>query len=330
MFKKFNSIENTYRKEHINRIQLEGHWTGEYVVQEKVHGANMSFYTTDGVDFVACKRSGPIEAGENFYHHERILAANLKSLRIIWKRLKAGMPGLDQMTVFGEVFGGAYPHDDVPRVKDAMKVQKGVCYSPDNLFYAFDVTANGQYLGVDTANACFEAAGMFYAKTLFRGPAAEALAYPNDFNSTLPGELGLPDIGENVVEGTVIRPVEVKYLASGSRVILKNKNAKWAEKKQRKASAKPAEPLAPELQILVDLALEYVNENRLENVLSKIGAVTIKDFGRVLGLFNKDVYADFNKENADRLAGVDKADLKRINKGFGREAANLVRVRLLQ
>ncbi len=156
------------------------------------------------------------------------------------------------------------------------------------------------------------------------------MAYPNDFNSTIPAELGLPDIGENVVEGTVIRPVETKFIYSGSRIILKNKNAKWAEKKQRKASDKPDELLSPELQALTDTALTYVTENRLENVLSKIGSVTIKDFGRVLGLFNKDIYDDFQKENAEQLTDVEKADLKRINKRFGRVAAGLVRVRLLQ
>lgn len=330
MFRKFNSIENTYRKEHINRIQLEGHWAGEYVVQEKVHGANMSFYTSDGVNFTACKRSGPVLPGESFNNADQVLADNLSGLKMIWIKLKAERPELEELNVFGEVLGGAYPHPDVPRVSTAIKVQKGVCYSPENLFYAFDVQVNGAYLSVDDANACFRSAGMFYAKTLFRGSPDEALAYPNDFNSTLPAELGLPDIGENVVEGTVIRPVEPKFLASGSRVILKNKNAKWAEKKQRKSSAEPVVPLSAELQTLLDLALEYVNENRLENVLSKIGAVTIKDFGRVLGLFNKDIYEDFQKENAEKLAGVEKADLKRVNKGFGRVAADLVRVRLLQ
>lgn len=330
MFKKFNSIENSYRKEYLTRLQLEGHWEGEYVVQEKVHGANMSFATTDGINFTACKRGGAIEAGENFYHHERLLAVNLSGLKMIWIKLKAEIPDLTQLNVFGEVFGGHYPHDDVPRVKNAMKVQKGVFYSPDNLFYAFDIMADGRYLDVDHANACFQAAGMFHAKTLFRGSPAEALAYPNDFNSTLPAELGLPDIGENIVEGTVVRPVKQRYLGNGSRVILKNKNARWAEKKQRAKSAEPEVPLPEHIVELRDIALEYVNENRLNNVLSKIGEVTIKDFGRVLGAFNKDIYEDFQKDNAVRLTDVEKADIKQVNKLFGRVAADLVRVRLLQ
>ena len=330
MFRKFNSIENSYRKEFIKRIQLEGLWAGDYIVQEKVHGANLSFYTIDGIDFMAGKRSGRIEPTENFYQSEQVLAANLGSLKMIWNKLNAELPNLQQLTVFGEVFGGSYPHPEVPKNNTAQKVQKGVFYTPDNLFYAFDVMVDGVYLDVDQANACFEAASLLYAKTLFRGTPDEALAYPNDFNSTLPARLGLPDIGENVVEGTVIRPAKTAYLANGKRVILKNKNAKWAEKKQRSKSAMPLEPLPAHILALRDLALEYVTENRLENVISKIGAVSIKDFGKVLGAFNQDVSVDFRKENQEKLLSVDKADLKRVNKLFGRVAADLVRKRLLQ
>ncbi|MEM9929362.1 MAG: hypothetical protein AAF840_06065, partial [Bacteroidota bacterium] len=132
------------------------------------------------------------------------------------------------------------------------------------------------------------------------------------------------------VEGTIIRPARTTYLKSGQRVILKNKNAKWAEKKQRSKTATPQEPLPTHIQELKSLALEYVTENRLENVISKIGEVSIKDFGRVLGAFNQDIFEDFHKENEAVLSTVAKTDLKRVNKLFGKAAAGLVRKRLLQ
>ena len=40
MFRKYNSIENTYREEFLERIKSHGFWNDEFVVQEKVHGAN--------------------------------------------------------------------------------------------------------------------------------------------------------------------------------------------------------------------------------------------------------------------------------------------------
>lgn len=42
--------------------------------------------------------------------------------------------------VYGELFGGCYPHKDVTPSKNKVKrIQKGVWYSPYVRFYAFDI-----------------------------------------------------------------------------------------------------------------------------------------------------------------------------------------------
>lgn len=46
--------------------------------------------------------------------------------------------------------------------------------------------------------------------------------------------LGLPPIADNICEGVVIRPVTPTYLRNGCRVLIKNKNARFAEKKRVK------------------------------------------------------------------------------------------------
>lgn len=73
MFKKHSSIENTCRSEFLDRIKGHGFWEAEFVVQEKVHGANLSFWTKNGTDFFAAKRTGPIEEGEKFNNCEQLL-----------------------------------------------------------------------------------------------------------------------------------------------------------------------------------------------------------------------------------------------------------------
>lgn len=328
MFKKYNSIENAYRKAYLARLQMEGFGVGEYVVQEKIHGSNLSYATTDGVQFTTYKRNGPVAEGENFYNHEQVLAGVESKLQRIWSALRADRPGLKSMVVYGEIFGGAYPHPDVKRTKDAMRIQKGVFYTPDNLFYAFDLRVDDEYFGVDKANTLFAEVDLLHAQTLFRGSLEEALDYPNAFNSTLPAILDLPDIGENIAEGTVIRPVVPCFLGNGSRVILKNKNEKWAEKAKRKPSKTP-DPLNASLVALRDELLEYITPNRLSNVLSKEGTVSFKDFGKILGAFNQDYFEDFAKDNPETLVTVEKADLKLVRKLCNREAAKLVRQRLL-
>lgn len=55
-FKKYNSIENSYQDDFISSIIEQGFGDLEYVVQEKVHGANLSFIT-DGHKILSAKRT---------------------------------------------------------------------------------------------------------------------------------------------------------------------------------------------------------------------------------------------------------------------------------
>ena len=134
MFKKYNSIENSYREEFLNRIQSHGFWKDEYVVQEKVHGANLSFWTTDGITFHTAKRTADLNPEERFYNFQSVLAILQPKFENIWKELKIASPELTQLTIFGELMGGSYPHPDVPRNSKAVKTQKGIYYSPNNEF----------------------------------------------------------------------------------------------------------------------------------------------------------------------------------------------------
>ena len=68
MFKKYNSIENAYRKEFIERVALTTINSNDFVVQEKVHGANFSLIT-DGRDLKSAKRTSILEDTEKFYNH---------------------------------------------------------------------------------------------------------------------------------------------------------------------------------------------------------------------------------------------------------------------
>ncbi|MDN5422778.1 MAG: hypothetical protein L0G39_16725, partial [Chryseobacterium sp.] len=49
IFKTYNSIENAYQARVIDQIRLQGFGDEVFIVQEKVHGANFSFFT-DGVN----------------------------------------------------------------------------------------------------------------------------------------------------------------------------------------------------------------------------------------------------------------------------------------
>lgn len=63
MFKKYNSIENTYREKATEQVYLHDYGNDVFVVQEKVHGANFSFIT-DGTSIQVAKRTSLIAEDE--------------------------------------------------------------------------------------------------------------------------------------------------------------------------------------------------------------------------------------------------------------------------
>lgn len=112
MFKKYTSIENTYREAFLEWIKRHDFWDDEYVVQEKAHGANLSYWTTDGINFHAGKRTAQLDEDEKFYNFQSVLEEIKPKLQHLWQAIKKDNADLSQLTIFGELIGGDYPHDD--------------------------------------------------------------------------------------------------------------------------------------------------------------------------------------------------------------------------
>lgn len=317
IFKTYNSIENAYQTRMIDQIRLQGFGDEVFIVQEKVHGANFSFFT-DGKEIKIAKRTAFIEKEEKFYNAHQILEQYRKNVINLFQKVKTIYPNVETVVIYGELFGGSYNHKEVEPVKNAIKVQKGIEYAPYNDFYAFDIKLNGvTYLDTDIINSIFEKTGFFYAKTLFEGTLEEALRFPNVFNSKIPTWLGLPEMN-NMCEGTIIKTLKTKYFGNGARVILKNKNEKWIEKskmvkKERKATQKQVDFSETAQNIWGDIQ-QYVTANRLNNVVSKIGEFEPKIMGKVIGLFAQDILEDFEKDFPAVFTTIEKDEHKRINK----------------
>jgi Rnl2 family RNA ligase len=136
----------------------------------------------------------------------------------------------------------------------------------------------------------------------------------------------------NICEGVVIRPAQPSFLRNGSRVIIKNKNEKWAENNNyiNKAILKnllsnDGEELSEEANFLCEEIFKLITQNRLDNLISKIGEVNPKkDLGKVLGLYNKDVLTDFLKNYQERYHALEKQEIKAVNKFLNQYAAELI------
>lgn len=308
-FIKYNSIENSYREKFMDYVwQLA---IPTWVVQEKVHGANVVL-AYDGTDFKYGRRRNWIEPNEKFFNIHAVADRYENSMKTLWQSVEGG-----EVRVYGEIFGGSFPGI---KVHNAARVNKGVYYTPGNEIYAFDVMVDGLYLNVDEANRLLVNAEFFFAPTLFRGPLKECLKYPNDFESLVPGWLGYDPPAGNICEGVVIKPIEPQFSDNGKRVILKNKNEKFTES-VAKRKPKPITKLSETEQQILAEAQSMITENRLRNILSQIGPIGQKEFGRLLGSLSKDIVIELRKDHKIK----DKE--KHINRMVNKLCADFIRSR---
>lgn len=320
-FKKYPSITNSYDQKFIDKIKEYGFGEEIYFIAEKVHGANFSIYY-DGERFRIASRQKFLADDCNFYGCQKLLPDLKEKITTVFNDSSI----IEEIIVFGELCGGSYNHPDVKPCRDAKKVQGHVWYHPDNIFYIFDIKINDRYLQeLDFMCMCSHVE-FFYAETLFTGSLEECLTFNNTYYTHIPDNFDLPEIENNICEGNIIKPVIPLFFPNGERVILKNKNEKFKEVKRIKDPGKKIE-LSVRANILLVILLEHITENRLNNVVSKMGEVSIKDFGIVMKEFSHDIIEEFMSTafNKDEMEYLEAFEQKKLRKSMNRDAANLVR-----
>ena len=130
-FKKFNSLENSYRENFIHKIREQGYEDEEYIITEKLHGANYSFtVVVEGgivVSVIPAKRSGYIHSDEKFYNHRPVYEKYVhKVSKLALCLLKDNNMSNGIVTVYGELYGG--------------NIQGGMAYPLEQDFAGFDIT----------------------------------------------------------------------------------------------------------------------------------------------------------------------------------------------
>jgi Rnl2 family RNA ligase len=267
----------------------------EWVVTEKIHGANFCI-ATDGVEVRCANRRAWIAPDESFFGYETVREDLAPKLRELFRQVKADLPDVVSLYLYGELFGGGYPHPEVKPIDGVQPIQTGVWYAPDIRFCAFDLrieNAGGERRYLDYADVVKRCAEVDIpaAVPLFVGKYEAAAARDIRFDSTIPRLLGLPGlpIGTNLAEGVVIKPYrEVAMTApNGERLrpVIKRKITEFGEDKRYHEATKwqaPAVPLAPEapkappLETLQWEALCRMVDNRRNAAASKIGYVSGK------------------------------------------------------
>jgi Rnl2 family RNA ligase len=320
-FKKFPSLENTYQTKPIQIAEELGLDKQQYIVTEKVHGANFSFWmteehlTVEGIGLcstvvIKCaKRSGWIEDDEKFFNYRPVLEKYRDSLERLYYHL-SGTYGCNEVVVFGELYGG--------------NIQSGMCYKEDQDFIAFDMK---------TDDVPVDKLSMFNDLQTYEIPCVpllgkfdtlqEALTSNESFDSLLMREGFDGEEKHKEAEGVVIEPVQPSWFPNGSRVYFKKKTKRFLEKGGNKIKKEP-ETLPKELESILLTSFEYINEPRFQAVCSKIGEVTIKDIGKVMGLMTQDILLDMQKDE------IEIPENKKFMKLLQTEVQTFIRPILLQ
>lgn len=298
MFEKYSSLENHYNGKFIEKIRNAGFDVTEpWVAREKIHGTNFSIIIER--DAVTCaKRTGPILAGEDFFGYEIVLKKYNDSIKAVQHTIKEG----SSMQIFGEFAGGG--------------IQKGVDYGEKD-FYVFDIlvkTAEGTNQFVDDymMETICNTFGFKLAPLLGRGKFDELSKLPNDldvvvhrYNKAIEAH-GLKEANstpfqvevenKNVAEGYVLKPCYPKFFPNGARVAIKCKNSKFSEKAKSDKPIKAKAVLTDVDKVALSTLAAYATLNRVNNVISKIGQVGPKDFGKVMGLTVQDILEEAARE----------------------------------
>ena len=334
-FHGYPSIENSYQKGFIDKIKERGYGNIQYMVSEKIHGANtqLTYRFDDGI-FKIGGRTKFLQEDESFYNAQTVIERFEPQLRIIaeFLRKKLSIYGLNATSVsmFGELFGGSYPHNDVPLDKTAHRVQKGVFYSPHNEWLAFDIgyTLAGSdkmifFSGSEFFDCCYFAGIPMVPIIKVASNLDDALTVKNDGASQVYLRYHLPKIDDNIMEGVVIRPYYQDIWFGDTRLIIKNKNEKFKEKSRMKKLDVPKE--VPEVVKKAQEEIsQYINLNRVHAVLSKLGEADAKDIGKVIMMVSQDILQEYQKEY-DTFKNIEKKDEKMVTKFMNSEVAKLVR-----
>ena len=243
-----------------------------WVATEKIHGANLCI-CTDGETIAIAKRRAVLEATDDFFGCRRAIGPLVPAIRTLVAELRP--PGW--LLIYGELFGGHYPHPDVPDVSDVQPVQTGVHYCPELRFAAFDlarVQPGGQpsFVPYSEAEPALASVGIFTAPRLQVGPLHELLARSEEFQTRVPDELGLPSLPENRAEGMVIKPWDAPFAPGAFRPVLKRRQRAFSEVAYHGAQAW-SQGAVGDLAAAEALVMAMLTPARVASATSKLGRV---------------------------------------------------------
>jgi Rnl2 family RNA ligase len=259
---------------------------GPWVALEKVHGAQM-VVAIAGDQLQFGKRKAWLRHDEPFFGWQLLRAPLTLAVQAAKARL-----GAHTVVLYGELYGGAYPHSAVVPVPGLTPVQTGIWYAPDLRYCMFDVLVadgeadEGEFLAHREVMALAREIGLDSPPLLHSGPRSACLMVAMRQPTRVPAALGLPELPGNLAEGVVLKP-DARARPS-ARIDYKQKIAEFDEQRFAGAEAFDSDQRL-DLAGLTAHARRMVNPPRIASAASKWGT---DDRGALLDEISLDVMID--------------------------------------
>ncbi|MFG2822258.1 RNA ligase family protein [Kitasatospora sp. NPDC048365] len=298
-----------------------------WTATEKVHGAHLALLCEDGT-VRAAKRRGLLDgdAMDGFFGLARIWPVLSVAATRIGSALREEYRTAGPVVLYGELFGGRYPHPAVPPERNVPTVQTGVWYAPGLHWSVYDAVVNvgGEqwWVGDAVLRRAADAAGLRCAPLLGEGPLVRMQELPAAFPTRVPDGFGLPPLEENLAEGYVLKPTEDVPVSAG-RPLLKVKQAGFAEDARYQGARPYTAPPGGAAGVpgwLVEQAVALLTPARAASAVSKLGPTA--DPAKVAAEIARDTVEDL----ADRLGGLSPAQAAGLAACLRQAALDLARL----
>jgi Rnl2 family RNA ligase len=248
-------------------IRIERGAGENWIATEKIHGAQLVL-GADSSQVKIGKRKAWLASSESFFGWQLLRPALTAAARAI----HASLGSQGAVYVYGELFGGHYPHADVPPARGLVPVQTGIWYAPELRYSIFDIVHvtpdESMFVADDQIRQLAALTGLQTAPLLGRGRLTDLQRLPVRYVSRVAGELGLPPIESNFAEGYVLKPAAAAPFAT--RPCAKYKIPEFDEQQFDGANALDANAHLSRDE-LFDLSARLINAPRVASAQSKVG-----------------------------------------------------------
>jgi Rnl2 family RNA ligase len=273
---------------------------GRWIATEKIHGAQLVI-GSDGEQVCFGKRKAWLAADEPFFGWQMLR----NELEVASRAIHAALAREAAIYIYGELFGGGYPHPEVEALPGLSPVQTGIWYAPTLCFAAFDLLLVGDdepvFLAHEQLESLADAAGLLTVPVLGRGTRRELVELPVRYPSTVAGLLDLPAIPDNLAEGYVLKPDA--ELPARTRPLVKHKIAEFDENQFYESM--PFDNTAHlSIAELLRWAAVMINPVRIASARSKVG----EQPGAVAEEVALDVWIDLESIYPRRMLALDERE----------------------